>query len=65
MALMRVSLPWRRACALLALPLLLLLLLQPAATIDATASPSAIFMGRGEIRAQVVIIGNPSPEFGP
>ena len=46
------------------LAVLLVLLLQPAATRDATASPSTIFM-RGEIRAQVVIIGNASPEFGP
>ena len=44
---------------------LLVLLLQPAATRDATVSPSVIVMRRGEIRALVVIMDNPSPEFGP
>ena len=50
---------------LLLVPLLLLLPLlpQPAAIRDATASPRAIFMGRGEVRAQVLIIDNPSSEF--
>jgi hypothetical protein len=55
-------------CELLLLlePLLLLALLpQPAATIDATASPRVIFMGRDEMRAQVVIIGIPPRSSGP
>ncbi len=46
-------------------PPLLPLLPQPAATTDATASPSAIFMGREKLRAGVVIMGYPPRNSGP